>query len=531
MVPVADADGGILAHATSGAAQVLRKGTVLTEEHLRDLKAAGIAEVRVARLDAGDIAENEAAGGLARAAAGHCLEVEPPFTGRANLHAEAAGVLVVDRDAIDRFNRVDPAITLATLPAFARVAAGQMAGTVKIIPFGVAGEAVRRAEAIAAAAPLLRVAPFRPLRVGLVATTLPGLKPTVMDKTRRITEQRLQRAGAPLLREIRVPHDAAAVAAALRELCGTVDLTIVFGASATVDREDAVPAGIVAAGGRIVHFGMPVDPGNLLVLGELDGQPVIGAPGCARSPRDNGFDWVLDRLLAGLEVGPDDLTGMGVGGLLAEITTRPQPRTGAAPEAANVAAVVLAGGRGTRMGGPNKLLAEIDGTSLVRHAVEAALASRASRVVVVTGHAADAVSGALAGLPVEFVHNPLYTEGLSTSLRAGLVRLSPEVDAAFVVLADMPFTTAENLNRIVAAYAPDEGALIVVPTHQGKRGNPVLWSRRFFADLMAVSGDTGGRHLIGAHADHVVEVEIGPSVLLDLDTPEALAASGGRIPS
>lgn len=529
MVPVRDAAGGILAHAHPLATGVLRKGTLLTDEHVADLTAAGVSEVRIARLEAGDIAENDAAGRLASSAAGPSITIEPPFTGRSNLYAKAAGVLVADREAVDRFNRVDPAITLATLPAFARVEPGQMVGTVKIIPFGVAGEAVRRAEEVAASAPLLRVAPFRPLRVGLVATTLPSLKPAVMDKTRRITEQRLARAGAPLVRELRVPHDAEAVAAALRELSGVTDLTIIFGASATVDREDAVPAGVVAAGGRILHFGMPVDPGNLLVLGELDGRPVIGAPGCARSPRDNGFDWVLDRLLAGVDVGPDDLTGMGVGGLLAEITTRPQPRTGAVPEGANIAAVVLAGGRGTRMGGPNKLLAEIDGTALVRHAVKAALASTASRVVVVTGHAAEAVTEALAGLLVEFVHNPRYAEGLSTSLRTGLGRLGAEVDGALVVLADMPFTTSENLNRIIAAHDPEEGALIVVPTHNGKRGNPVLWSRRFFADLMAVSGDTGGRHLIGAHAEHVAEVEIGPSVLLDLDTPEALAGAGGRI--
>ena len=141
---------------------------------------------------------------------------------------------------------------------------------------------------------------------------------------------------------------------------------------------------------------------------------MIGAPGCARSPKENGFDWVLMRLLAGLPVSRADITGMGVGGLLMEIVTRPQPRTEPAPEnGRRVAAVVLAAGRSTRMGAINKLIAEIGGKPLVRIAAEQALASRAKPVIVVTGHERERVEAALAGLPVRFVHNPDYAEGLS----------------------------------------------------------------------------------------------------------------------
>ena len=135
----------------------------------------------------------------------------------------------------------------------------------------------------------------------LAATTLPGLKPSVMDKTRRVLEERLRPAGASLLQEIRTPHEVAPLADALRKLSGEgAELLIAFGASAITDKADVIPAAIEAAGGRVRHFGMPVDPGNLLLLGELDGRPVLGAPGCARSPAENGFDWVLNRLLAGL---------------------------------------------------------------------------------------------------------------------------------------------------------------------------------------------------------------------------------------
>src|SRR5262249_22248058 len=227
--------------------------------------------------------------------------------------------------------------------------------------------------------------------------------------------------------ERRVPHDADALAAALREMLATgAELVLVFGASAIADRRDVIPAAVEAVGGRIEHFGMPVDPGNLMLVADLNGRPVLGAPGCARSPKENGFDWILARLLARLPVTREDITGMGVGGLLMEIVTRPQPRETPQPDGRRIAAVVLAAGRSTRMGGPNKLLAEIRGRPLVRITVETALASRADPVIVVTGHERDRVEQALAGLDVRLVHNPDYADGLSTSLKAGIAAVPPE---------------------------------------------------------------------------------------------------------
>jgi molybdenum cofactor cytidylyltransferase len=125
-----------------------------------------------------------------------------------------------------------------------------------------------------------------------------------------------------------VPHDAAALARELADQAGEAELIVVFGASAIADRRDVIPSAIEAAGGQVEHFGMPVDPGNLLLMGSVAGKPVIGAPGCARSPKENGFDWVLHRILADVPVTRADITALGVGGLLMEIVTRPQPRAG-----------------------------------------------------------------------------------------------------------------------------------------------------------------------------------------------------------
>ena len=202
------------------------------------------------------------------------------------------------------------------------------------------------------------------------------------------------------------------------------------------------------------------------------------------------------RLLAGLPVSRADITGMGVGGLLMEIVTRPQPRVEPMADGRRIAAVILAAGRSTRMGGPNKLTAEIGGRPLVRIAAQEALASRARPVVVVTGHQRERVEAVLTGLDVKRVHNPDFAAGLSTSLKVGLTALPPEIDGAIVCLGDMPQVRASLIDQLTAAFDPERGALVVVPSIEGKRGNPVVWSRRFFPELMALEGDVGARHLI-----------------------------------
>jgi len=520
-----DAEGATAVHSIRTKELVLKKGTLIGPDEVAALEAAGIDKIVVARLEPGDVAEDDAATEIAKAVAGTGVRLDRAFTGRANLFAETDGVLVVDREAIDRLNVVDEAITLATLSAFKPVVAGEMIATVKIIPFAVQGDIYRKALR-SITAPLVHVEPYRIKSVGVVSTLLPGLSPKIVDKTLRITNERLEPAGAKIIAERRVPHDQAALADAIGEvLKEKAELVIVFGASAIADRRDVIPAAVESVGGRIEHFGMPVDPGNLMLVGEADGRPLIGAPGCARSPKENGFDWILMRLLAGLPVARSDITAMGVGGLLMEIVSRPQPREEEKPEKGRkVAAVVLAAGRSTRMGGPNKLVQEIGGRPLVRIATEAALASQATPVIVVTGNDSDAVRAALDGLDVRFVHNPDFAEGLSTSVKAGLGALSSETDAAVVCLGDMPMVDADLINSLIGAFDPEKGALIALPMLDGKRGNPVLWARRFFSELMGIEGDVGARQVLQRYPEAIAEVPVsGSAAVADVDTPEALA--------
>jgi molybdenum cofactor cytidylyltransferase len=536
-VPVAEAEGAILAHSLKLGTTALKKARVLSRADLDVIAGAGLSRIVVARLEPDDLGEDDAARLVAAAAAGDEVEPAAPFTGRANLFAKSRGLLVFDRERLDRLNLVDEAITFGTLPPFAAVEPRMMVGTVKIIPFAAPAEAVERCvEAARSDGPLLRVAPFLPRSVGLIQTRLPGLKERILDKTCEVTEGRLKSLGCRLAFEERCGHATAELAALIRDAMGHgIDILLIHGASAILDRRDVIPAAIIAAGGRIDHFGMPVDPGNLLLLGHLGERAVLGLPGCARSPKVNGFDWVLERLVAGLPVGPAEIMRMGSGGLLAEIPSRPLPRAEATPgterkpeakpQGPRIGALLLAAGQSRRMGGPNKLLVEIDGVPMVARVTQRLLASRARPIIAVLGNQANAVDAALGKLPVKRVRNPEFAGGLSTSLKRGLTTLPADLDGVIVCLGDMPLISGRHLDRLIAAFNPLEGRAIVVPTRRGKRGNPVLWSRQFFPEMAALAGDVGAKHLTGEHAELVAEVEMDDdAVLVDIDTPEALDA-------
>lgn len=519
-----DAVGVVLGH-TIRAAGVLKKGHVVTEADVAMLTASGITAVVGARLDPSDIPEDAAAGQVAARLCGAHIRMSPARTGRCNLVAAENGVLVVDRAAIEAANRVHESVTIATLPDKATATAGQIVATVKIIPFAVAADVLASVERILADG-CLRLAPFRAKKFALISTLLPGLKPSVIASTEEVVQRRIADIGGTTERTTRIAHDEADVARETRAaLDGGADVVLIVGASATADREDVVPAGIVAAGGAIDHFGMPVDPGNLLVLGRVGKAPVLVMPGCARSPKLNGVDWVLQRLAADIAVTREDITAMGVGGLLVDTPTRPLPRAQAVKEERSkpkpkIAAIVLAAGQSRRMGGRNKLLMEIDGIPLVRRTVLTVMSAPVTEVVVVTGHEPEKVEEVLRGLTVRVVHNPRFAEGLSTSLKSGLDAVRPDVSGAFVCLGDMPGTAPAHFARLIDRFSPDESREIGVPTHSGKRGNPVLWGRRFFQEMHEVSGDVGARHLIGANESLVYEVEFEDTgVLMDLDTP------------
>jgi molybdenum cofactor cytidylyltransferase len=322
-VATQDAGGALLAHSVALPNGRLRKGLRLEQNHIDDLLAAGVAEVTVAQLAATDVDENTAAAQLAQALlADHPnLEMTNAFTGRVNLLAKGPGVAVLDVAALEAVNSVHPMITLATVPPFQQMANGGMVATIKIISYGVDQDDLARA--CAAGRGAIRLAPPVLPDATLIITEIAK---GAGDKGREAIANRLAALNIALKDVVMVPHQTAALSAAIKS--ADTGLVLILTGSATSDIDDVAPSALRAAGGTVERFGMPVDPGNLLFLGALKTQKVIGLPGCARSPALNGADWVLARIACGIAVTDRDIAAMGVGGLLKEIATRPQPRRG-----------------------------------------------------------------------------------------------------------------------------------------------------------------------------------------------------------
>ncbi|MBD9445390.1 molybdopterin-binding/glycosyltransferase family 2 protein [Rhizobium sp. RHZ01] len=530
------AEGVVLAHAVKLAGGSLSKGHRIGAGDIERLRGEAIGQVIAALMEEGDVGEDEAARRLAQAIAPDHLRLSEASTGRVNVYSTVDGLFVASRSAVDRLNSIDPAITLACLNDHVPVRNGDMVATFKIIPLAVSGAKLDLACEVLRSTSAFEVKPFAGRSVSLIATELPSLKPSVMDKTARVLSRRLVASGSHLVRETRVAHHVEPVAQALLDALRLPDsapkLVILFGASAVIDAEDVIPEAIRRAGGEVVQVGMPVDPGNLLVLGRIGDIPVIGAPGCARSPKENGFDWVLDRILAGEQPSAVDISGMGVGGLLMEIQARPSLREAEArtSPAGKLVTVILAAGQARRMGegGPHKLLAEFGGVPLIRRSVMTAIDSRSASVIVVTGHRKSEIESALSGLDVTIAHNPDYASGMASSLATGFsVEHARDADGILVMLADMPGVSSDDLDKLMAAFRQSGGQSIIRAVSRGKRGNPVILPKSLFDAVLRLEGDVGARHIIETSGVPVVDIDIGDAAHLDVDTPEAVIGAGG----
>jgi molybdenum cofactor cytidylyltransferase len=529
-MPVADSQGALLAHGITAGNRRFKKGHLLGPDDIKALTDAGVKTVAAVQLEDSDIDENSAADQLATLLLTPELSKSNAFTGRCNLIAQSDGLFCYEEDQVHALNLLDESITLAALPRFSRVSKGQMVATVKIIPFAVPAALLDECTAKLRTAPLFTLHSFKPIQVQLIETELSNPNEKTSKKLRSVTEARIRSVGGSLVQHHHCHHSVEALQSALPALSEQADLILISGASATTDRRDVIPAAVVAAGGVVDHFGMPVDPGNLLVLGHHGSTPIIGLPGCAKSPKLNGFDWVLERLACGLQVSASDIMRMGAGGLLKEIGSRPQPRSHATPKdddsgSPNIAAIVLAAGKSSRMQGANKLLADIGGEPMITHTMQQVMASAAKPVIVVTGRDSDRVGDAIEGTGASTTHNPDFATGMASSLRAGVNALPDDVDGALICLGDMPLVTAEQMNSLIEAFDAVEGRGICVPTYQGKWGNPVLWSSTYFDEIRAITGDKGARDLLHHHGDHVYEVSMEDGTILqDFDTPESLDA-------
>ncbi len=533
-----DCDGAILAHPVYLPDGRIRKGTRLESADIARLVAAGIESVTVARLDPGDIDEDSAADRLATALSPSGLRLSPAATGRVNIYAVGRGLVRFDRDRLKELNKIDEGITLACVQHNQLLEDGDMIATLKIIPYSLPESTIQAAIASADGMPVFTFNPLQARPFALIQTRVDGMKAALLSATEKVTKQRLDQLGCSLVDSRIIAHDTASLAAAIGESRRHgAKAILICGASAICDRRDVVPMAVEAAGGQVDRLGLPADPGNLLMMARLDDIPVIGMPGCARSPRLNGFDWVLQLVLAGIEVDDDEIADMAIGGLLMEIASRPLPRKMVErrqPSTITIGGVLLAAGSSRRMGEVNKLLIEIEGEPLVRRAARAMLDGGIMDLVVVTGHQHDDIVAALDGLAVTVAHNADFAAGQAGSVAVGIAALPATVSGALIALGDMPFIVPE----LVAEMIRDHGGLgdhetrISFPVHEGRRGNPVLWGRGFFDTLGKLSGDMGGRQLLRENPAAVNSISWhDDSIHRDIDTPQDLADAGANTPT
>jgi len=532
-VPVQTAAGAILAHAVRLPDGRLRKGIRLTDAEVARLQAAGITQVVVARLEAGDVAEDIAADRVAAALMPAGVRMSTAATGRVNIYAVGRGMVRFDRDRLKALNKIDEGITIACVQHNQLVEDGDMIGTVKVIPYSLPGTVLTHIEQQGAEGPVLTFHTLATRPFALIQTRVDGMKPAVLASTEKVTKQRLNQLGCALVDSRIVAHEEAAVTAAIAAARSHgAEAILVCGASAISDRRDVVPAAVLAAGGRVDRIGLPADPGNLLMAAHLDDLPVIGMPGCARTSRLNGFDWVLHLVLAGLPLDDDEIADMAIGGLLTEIASRPLPRRMVERhQQANISigGVLLAAGMSRRMGASNKLLAQIEGIPMVRRAALAMLEGGIRELVVVTGHEPDRIAAALDGLAVRLVDNPDFASGQAGSVATGIRALDSTASGALIGLGDMPFIAPELVAEMISDHSGlgDHEDRISFPVFGGQRGNPVLWGRSFFQALSGLAGDIGGRGILAENPAAVNSISWhDDSILRDIDTDDDLRREG-----
>lgn len=328
-ISVSHAFGAVLAHSLESGGHKFRKGHRLDQNDITVLQGAGIETVTAAVLSDADVDEDRAADRIAGLIAGQNIKLSKASTGRVNLYAARRGVFLYDRYQLDALNLIDEAVTCAALHPHDVVEDGQMIATVKIIPYAIHTDILSACEkTMSQSSALFQVPKLRPKRVAILQTRLAKTRDKVLQKTSKVTSARVEGLGGSVVAEQTCAHATSDIAAALDEIQGHApDIIIISGATAISDRRDVIPLGIERSGGTTEHFGMPMDPGNLLLLAYLqNGTPVVGLPGCAKSPKFNGFDIVLANLIADQKLTSPDIMKLGAGGLLQEIRSRPMPR-------------------------------------------------------------------------------------------------------------------------------------------------------------------------------------------------------------
>ncbi len=526
-IKTTDAIGTVLGHThrlktDQGISQRLSKGTLLNAKHIDMLLQAEVDSVMVAVLETDDILENSAVERLARLFQGAGVGVESPRQGRCNLYALHRGVLDYDVSLIHRLNALDWRVGMA-IEYGGVIEAGTVFASIKVIPYAVPRSVLDAWELELKSGSGVEMYPLRRRHVALIVSQHSD-QPSSIQRIVDVHRSRIEGLGSQIDRVCRCEHTVASIAQSLQSVVTEGwDLVLFYGATAVVDVDDVLPLAIRSVGGEVERVGMPVEPGNMLLLGRMLECPIIGVPRCAQHIQQSGLDLVLARALSGASLSSVDISRLGVGGYL-----KNNPSTVVPKEPGHkIGAVVLMAGLSSRMKGANKLSMSIptpdeDGhTTVAVQTVKGILSAGYAPVVVVTGHQETEIRELLQGLPVRFVHNPAFADGMGTSIAKAFSVLSGW-DAGLLALGDMPFVSPTILKEMYqrSMESPEH---IVVPVHNGRRGHPIVFPSSLFAELQQCTGDVGARSVLQSHQDIIERVNVSDtSIFWDVDTEDLL---------
>jgi molybdenum cofactor cytidylyltransferase len=522
-----DSIGVVLAQTYNLPGKIISKGTFVTNEVVGYFKTGNVKTILCAVPEEGDIHEDEAAEAISSAIDKNHIYADKASTGRVNFKSQSLCLVRYDRDFIKELNLVDESIAFSIVEHNQLLAEGDLIATLKIIPFFMQKKYVDRVIKILAKDELFKIHSLKKKEVILIQTCFEWQKKSIFTATSNVTKARLEALGCSLKKEKLINHDYDTLRAIIRSsVKNEPEILLVSGATAITDRSDYIPKAILSEGGEIIQYGLAVDPGNLLLIGKVGNTTVIGMPGCARSPKLNGFDWVLQLLMADIPINREELADMGAGGLLMEIASRPLPRALAktvSKREKKVMGVILAAGNSTRMGNDNKLLKSIGDAPLIRNTAIEMLKSDLDTCSVVLGYQSDKVADVIKDLNVNLILNPLWKEGQASSLRAAINTLDSTYSDLLIMLGDLPGIKSSHINSIIEEHllTDNRKSKITIPSFKGQKGNPVIWGRSFFHDLSNLEGDVGGRALFSEHpaAINILEMD-DPWVVEDADTPE-----------
>ena len=522
-----ESKGSILAQSYNLSERKLSKGTRVSKAIVELLNKENIKSILCAVPDENDMDEDAAAEAISNAIDRNRIYAEEASTGRVNFRTPALGVVRYNRELIKKINLVDESIAFSIVEHNQLLAKNDLIATLKIIPFFASKIYVERVVALLSKYEIFKIHRLEEKKVDFIQTYYNWQKRSIFKATSNVTRSRLDALGCLLEKETLIPHDHESLCSEIKSsLDSGAQVLLISGASAITDRSDYIPRAILSVGGEIIQYGLAVDPGNLLLIGQIGSTTVIGMPGCARSPKLNGFDWVLQLLMANIPITKEELADMGAGGLLMEIASRPLPRAlskSVYKRGKKIMGVILAAGNSTRMGKDNKLLRNVGDASLVRNTAVEMLNSDVDSCSIVLGYQSDKVAEVIKDLNISLILNPLWQEGQASSLKAALNTLDDTYSDLLIMLGDLPGVKSRHINTIIEEHllTNNRRSKITIPSFNGKKGNPVIWGRSFFPDLSNLEGDAGGRALFNHHPAAINLLDMDdPAGVTDTDTPE-----------